>query len=61
LAYKVGRRRDAEYLLHEDHRPDGPGLFDDLMPEPGVTPPGAGRQRYDRSEQVQALFAEEEC
>ena len=58
LAYRVGGRRYAEYLLDEDHRPDGPGLFDDVRPESGATTPEVGRQRYDRSEQVKALFAE---
>lgn len=57
LAYKVGGRRYAEYLLDEDHRSDGPGLFDDLLPERGDLPPEPGRQRYDRSEQIRTLFA----
>lgn len=58
LAYKVGGRRYAEYLLVEDQQPDEQGLFDDLLPKHGVTAPGTGRQRYDRSEQIQALFAD---
>lgn len=58
LAYKVGGRRYAEYLLDEDRRAAGPDLFDDRPPEAGASPPGVVRQRYDRSEQVKALFAD---
>ena len=57
LAYKVGGRRYAEYLLAEDHRPEGPGLFDDILPQRDPSA-GAGRKRYDRSGQFRRLFAD---
>lgn len=58
LAYEVGGRRYAEYLLDEDRLPDEQGLLDDLLPEQETATPGVGRQRYDRSGQIKALFAD---
>lgn len=58
LAYKVGGRRYAEYLLDEDRLPDEQGLLDDLLPEQETATPGVGRQRYDRTQQIKALFAD---
>ena len=58
LAYKVGGRRYAEYLLDEDRGPDEQGLLDDLLPEHAGTARVTGRQRYDRIGQIKALFAD---
>ena len=63
LAYRVGGRRYAEYLLLQN-LPDEPGLFDEVfVASPVTTPDPAGRMntprlRYDRSAEVAALFAD---
>lgn len=58
LAYRVGGRRYAQYLLDEDRPPDAAGLFDDLLPGRDATPAEPVRQRYDRSQEIRRLFAD---
>jgi ATP-dependent DNA helicase RecG len=63
LAYRAGGRRYAEYILLEDV-PEEPGLFDGLLdsdhlPTRAITVPVPDRklrQRYDRSQEIDALF-----
>ena len=63
LAYRVGGRRYAEYLLNDEAAGE-PGLFDDVVPDDAETHPVPPRdepsapRRYDRTAEVIGLFAD---
>lgn len=63
LAYRSGGRRYAEYLLMEQAA-DEPGVFDDVLDAtaqqdmPARDVEDGRRHRYDRSAEIEALFAD---
>lgn len=63
LAYRVGGRRYAEYLLNDEAAGE-PGLFDDVLDGASTGPVHRDEQdpapprRYDRTDEIQALFAD---
>lgn len=66
LAYRVGGRRYAEYLLIEQAS-GGPALFDDFgdqaptsaaLPAASAAGEGTRRRRYDRTAEIEGLFAD---
>lgn len=64
IAYKIGGRRYAEYILADDRLPDQPGIFDDIDIDDALLDAGSSgqdyrtsRRRYDRTSDVLALFS----
>lgn len=58
LVYRVGGRRYAEYLLNEERTAAERGLFDDVLQDPARPMAVIPRKRYDRTDEVLAIFAD---